>query len=48
MVVFLFFLNTYIAVIQNDTLGCSHSLVSVVLIIEGGGGGGINHHPLSK
>ena len=31
---------------QIGTLGCSHSLVSVVLIVEGGGGG-VNHRTLN-
>ena len=35
-----FFSSKYKAVIQIGTFGCSHSLVSVVLIVERGGGGG--------
>ena len=35
------FSSKYKAVIQIGTSGCSHSLVSVVLIVERGGGGGI-------
>ena len=41
-----FFSSKYKAVIQIGTLGCSHSLVSVVLIVERGGGG-VNHHILN-
>ena len=36
----IFFSSKYKAVIQIGTLGCSHSLVSVVLIVERGVGGG--------
>ena len=36
---YFFFSSKYKAVIQIGTLGCSHSLVSVVLIIERGVGG---------
>ena len=35
----IFFSSKYKAVLQIGTLGCSHSLVSVVLIVERGGGG---------
>ena len=35
----IFFPSKYKAAIQIGTLGCSHSLVSVVLIVERGGGG---------
>ena len=39
-----FFSSKYKADIKIGTLGCSHSLVSVVLIVEGGG---VNHHILN-
>ena len=44
----IFFSSKYKAFIQIGTLGCSHSLVSVVLIVERGWGwGGVNHHILN-
>ena len=43
----IFFSSKYKAVIQIGRLGCSHSLVSVVLIDERGVGGGVNHHILN-
>ena len=42
----IFFSSKYKAVIQIGTLGCSHSLVSVVLIVERGWGGvGVGGQP---
>ena len=44
----IFFSSKYKSVIQIATFVCSHSLVSVVLIVERGwGGGGVNHHILN-
>ena len=45
---YFFFSSKYKAVIQIGTLGCSHSLVSVVLFVERGGVGGGGQPPYSQ